>query len=568
MDFKEKYNKWLAYEGLEENLKEDLLSLQGEDDIKMRFDKDLEFGTGGLRGIMGAGTNNMNIYTVRLASRALADYLNQNGLSDGVAIAFDCRNNSRLFAMETAKVLAAAGVKSYIYDTLRPTPQLSFTVRYLGCSAGVVITASHNPKEYNGYKVYGSDGAQVVFEVADAIKKNMSELDIFTGAPCMDEKEAIEKGLINFIGEEVDREFQKGALSLSINPKLIKKADLKLVYSPFNGAGNIPVRRVLSEAGLKNVYVVPEQENPDGNFPTLKSPNPENFEGFALSIELAKKVGADLIIATDPDSDRVGVATRKPDGEFVNLTGNQTGALLTEYILSQRKEMGTLPQNGYIIKTIVTNEIAIKIAAFYGVECFDVLTGFKFIADKIKEHEDKGDKEYIFGFEESYGYLCGDYVRDKDAVSASLLIAEMASNYKMRGMTLYDGLMELCEKYGNFGEWVDNIYFEGADGMEKMSAMMESIRGNVPKSLGESTVVTFTDILKNKKINMLTGEETQANQPSSNVLRFETQDGSFIAFRPSGTEPKFKIYSGFFSDDLKGKAEKIKEDVEKIMKGK
>ncbi len=567
MDFKEKYNKWLAYEGLEENLKEDLLSLQGEDDIKMRFDKDLEFGTGGLRGIMGAGTNNMNIYTVRRASRGLADYLNQNGLSNGVAIAFDCRNNSRLFAMETAKVLAAAGVKSYIYDTLRPTPQLSFTVRYLGCSAGVVITASHNPKEYNGYKVYGSDGAQVVFEVADAIKKNMSKLDIFTGAPCMDEKEAVEKGLINFIGEEVDREFQKGALSLSINSELIKKADLKLVYSPFNGAGNIPVRRVLSEAGLKNVYVVPEQENPDGNFPTLKSPNPENFEGFALSIELAKKVGADLIIATDPDSDRVGVATRKPDGEFVNLTGNQTGALLTEYILSQRKEMGTLPQNGYIIKTVVTNEIANKIAAFYGVECFDVLTGFKFIADKIKEHEDKGDKEYIFGFEESYGYLCGDYVRDKDAVSASLLIAEMASNYKMRSMTLYDGLMELCEKYGNFGEWVDNIYFEGADGMEKMSAVMESIRENVPHSIGGSCVVTFTDILKNKKINILTGEETSANQPSSNVLRFETEDGGFVAFRPSGTEPKFKIYSGFFADDLKVKAEKIKSDVEKIMKG-
>lgn len=568
MNYKEKYNQWMKFEGLEEDLKKDLLSLKSEDDIKMRFEKDLEFGTGGLRGIMGAGTNNMNVYTVRLASRALADYLNENSLCGGVAIAFDCRNNSRLFALETAKVLAAEGIKVYIYDTLRPTPQLSFTVRHLSCSAGVVITASHNPKEYNGYKVYGSDGAQVVFEVADAIKQNMSKIDIFNGVSVMDEKEAVEKGLINFIGEEVDREFEKGALALSINPELIKKAGLKLVYSPFNGAGNIPVRRVLKAAGLENVYVVAKQENPDGNFPTLKSPNPENFDGFALSIELAKEKGADLIIATDPDSDRVGVAVKKGDGEFVNLTGNQTGALLTEYILSQRKEMGTLPQNGYIVKTVVTNEIANKIAAFYGVECFDVLTGFKFIADKIKEHEDKGDKEYIFGFEESYGYLCGDYVRDKDAVSAALLISEMASSYKMRGMSLYDGLLELFEKYGKFGEWVDNIYFEGADGMEKMQAVMESIRQNLPKTLGGSTVVTFTDILKNKKINMLTGEETTANQPSSNVLRFTTEDGSFVAFRPSGTEPKFKIYSGFFSDNLKEKAAAIKNDIEKIMKGK
>ena len=565
MDYREKYNKWLAYEGLEESLKKDLLSIESEEDIKMRFEKDLEFGTGGLRGIMGAGTNNMNVYTVRLASRALADYLNENKLVGGVAIAFDCRNNSALFAMETAKVLAAEGIKVYIYKTLRPTPQLSFTVRHLSCSAGVVITASHNTKEYNGYKVYGSDGAQVVFEVADAIKKNMSRLDIFSDVSVMEEAEAVGAGLINYIGDEVDREFEKGALALSINPEIIKKAGLKLVYSPFNGAGNIPVRRVLKEAGLQSVFVVPEQENPDGNFPTLKSPNPENFEGFAFSIELAKEKGADLIIATDPDSDRVGVAVKKDDGSFINLTGNQTGALLAEYILSQRKEMGTLSENGYIIKTVVTNEIANKIAAFYGAECFDVLTGFKFIADKIKEHEDKGDKEYIFGFEESYGYLCGDYVRDKDAVSASLLIAEMASSYKMRGMTLYDGLTELYQKYGKFGEWVDNIYFKGADGMAKMSAVMESIRENLPKEIGGSRVVTFTDILKNKKINMLTGEETSANQPSSNVLRFETEDGSFVAFRPSGTEPKFKIYSGFFADDLNEKAEKIKNDIKKIM---
>jgi len=565
MDYKEKYERWLKNDNLEESLKEDLKSLKTDEDIRMRFEKELEFGTGGLRGIMGAGTNNMNIYTVRLASRALADYLNENNLHGGVAIAYDSRNNSPLFALESAKVLAAEGVKVYIYPSLRPTPQLSFTVRYLSCSAGIVVTASHNPKEYNGYKVYGSDGAQVVFEVADAIKNNMSKIDIFDDVKVMDEGEAIEKGLINYIGEDVDNAFQSGALALSICPEVIKKAQLKMVYSPFNGAGNIPVRNVLKKAGLENVYVVAEQEMPDGNFPTLKSPNPENFEGFELSIKLAKENGADLIIATDPDSDRVGVAVKKGDGEFVNLTGNQVGALLCEYILSKRKEMGTLPKNGFVIKTIVTNEISNKICESYGVECFDVLTGFKFIADKIGEHEEKGDKEFIFGFEESYGYLCGDYVRDKDAVSAALLIAEMASDYKLRGMSLYDGLLSLFEKYGTFGEWVDNIYFEGIDGMEKMSAVLEKIRENLPKEIGGSAVITFTDILKNKKVNMITGEITSANQPSSNVLRFKTEDDTFIAFRPSGTEPKFKIYSGFFCDNLKEKADKIKADVQKII---
>lgn len=565
MNYMEKYNEWKNYEKLSADLREDLESLKTDDEIKMRFEKDLEFGTGGLRGIMGAGTNNMNIYTVRRASRGLADYLNKNNLKGGVAIAFDSRNNSRLFAIESAKVLAAEGIKVYIYDTLRPTPQLSFTVRYLKCSAGIVVTASHNPKEYNGYKVYGADGAQVVFEVADEIKNNMSNTHIFTGVSVMDETEAVEKGLINFVGEEIDKEFQKGALALSINPEVIKKADMKIVYSPFNGAGNIPVRAVLSAAGLKNVYVVPEQEMPDGNFTTLKSPNPENFEGFEYSIKLAKEKGADLIIATDPDSDRVGVAVLKGDGEFVNLTGNQVGALLTEYILSERQKMGTLPENGFVIKTVVTNEIINKITAHYGVECFDVLTGFKFIADKIKEYEENGEKEFVFGFEESYGYLCGDYVRDKDAVSAALLIAEMASAYKLEGMSLYDGLCALYEKYGNFGEWVNNIYFEGADGMERMQAVMEKIRRNVPAEIGGSPVLTFTDILNNKKINMKTGEEGEANLPSSNVLRFTTEDGSFIAFRPSGTEPKFKIYSGFFADNLKEKTEKIKTDVEKIM---
>ena len=565
MTYREEYEKWLGFEMLDADLKRDLLSIKDEDDIKMRFGSSLEFGTAGLRGIMGAGINNMNIYTVRLATKGLADYLKEANLSGGVAIAFDSRNNSRLFAVEAAKVLAEEGIKSYIYDTLRPTPQLSFTVRYLKCSAGIVVTASHNPKEYNGYKVYGSDGAQIVADVADIIKVNMAKVDIFS-VTAMDENEGIEKGFINYIGEEVDREFENGALNLAICPDVIRKADMKIVYSPFNGAGNIPVRRVLKAAGLNNLFVVPEQEMPDGNFTTLKSPNPENFEGFALSIKLAKEKGADLIIATDPDSDRVGVAVLMDNGEFINLTGNQTGALLTDYILSKRKEMGTLPENGFVIKTVVTNEISNKICAAYGVECFDVLTGFKFIADKIKEYEETGEKEFIFGFEESFGYLCGDYVRDKDAVSASLLIAEMASDYKLRGMTLYDGLCALREKYGNFGEFIDNIYFEGLGGMEKIAAIMEKLRNNLPEEIGGSKVVSFTDILKGTKKDMISGEETKVMLPPSNVLKFKTEDGSFIAFRPSGTEPKFKIYSGFIADDIEKKSKAVKESIDKLMK--
>ena len=562
MTYTEKFEKWIQSDKLDEKSRAELLAIRGnEDEMKMRMERDMEFGTGGLRGIMRAGSNGMNVYTVRHASCALAKYLSDNKLSGGVAIAFDSRNNSALFAIEAAKTLAFYGIKTYIFDSLRPTPELSFAVRFLKCSAGIVVTASHNPKEYNGYKVYGDDGAQVVFEAADAIMKNMNETDILEDVHTADEKEAREKGLINTIGAEVDEAFYKAVASVAINPEVIKKANLSFVYTPFHGAGNIPVREVLRRAGVQNIEVVKEQEMPDGNFPTVKSPNPENPEGFALAIKLAKEKNIDLIIGTDPDSDRVGLIVRDKDGNYVPLTGNQTGALLVNYVLSQKKETGTLPQNAAVIKTIVTNEISDKICAHYGAEVFNVLTGFKFIAEKIKEFEESGSHTYVFGFEESYGYLPGTYVRDKDAVGASLLIAEMASYYKLRGMSVYDGLCELFEKFGHFGEWVDNIYFEGVDGMERIAAIMNKLRENAPDIVGGSRVVRYSDVLKGVTYNIQNKTEEKLSLPSSNVLRFVTEDGTFIAFRPSGTEPKFKIYTGFVCDDHETKKEALKKDI-------
>ena len=562
MTYTEKFEKWIKSDKLDEKSRAELLAIRGnEDEMKMRMERDMEFGTGGLRGIMRAGSNGMNVYTVRHASCALAKYLSDNKLSGGVAIAIDSRNNSALFAIEAAKTLAFYGIKTYIFDSLRPTPELSFAVRFLKCSAGIVVTASHNPKEYNGYKVYGDDGAQVVFEAADAIMKNMNETDILEDVHTADEKEAREKGLINTIGAEVDEAFYKAVASVAINPEVIKKANLSFVYTPFHGAGNIPVREVLRRAGVQNIEVVKEQEMPDGNFPTVKSPNPENPEGFALAIKLAKEKNIDLIIGTDPDSDRVGLIVRDKDGNYVPLTGNQTGALLVNYVLSQKKETGTLPQNAAVIKTIVTNEISDKICAHYGADVFNVLTGFKFIAEKIKEFEESGSHTYVFGFEESYGYLPGTYVRDKDAVGASLLIAEMASYYKLRGMSVYDGLCELFERFGHFGEWVDNIYFEGVDGMERIAAIMNKLRENAPDIVGGSRVVRYSDVLKGVTYNIQNKTEEKLSLPSSNVLRFVTEDGTFIAFRPSGTEPKFKIYTGFVCDDHETKKEALKKDI-------
>ena len=548
---------WSQNSGLDGALRRELEEM---DDVtkKMAFGDDLEFGTAGLRGIMGAGTARMNIYTVRRASCALARYLKDNNLQDkGVAIAYDSRINSRLFAEESAKVLLYEGVKVYLFDDLRPTPELSFAVRHLKCSAGVVVTASHNPKEYNGFKVYGDDGGQVVFEMADAITAHIDKIGIF------DPKTADLSGAV-IIGKDVDEAFYSAILAESINPECSKKAKLRIVYTPFHGAGLKGVCEVLGRIGA-DVCVEPQQAVPDGSFPTVKSPNPENPDGFYLAIDLAKKENVNLIVGTDPDSDRVGVIVKDDKGGFVPLTGNQMGALLVDYILSQRRAKGTMPENPFVIKTIVTNDIIRKITDFYGVELIDVLTGFKFIAEKIKEYEESGEKNYVFGFEESYGYLPGTYVRDKDAVGAVMLIVEMASYYSLQGMSLYDALQAFYAKYGKFGEWVDNIYFEGADGKDKIAAIMENLRKNAPKSFGGSAVARYMDVSEGILYNALTGEKMPLALPKSNVLRYETEDGSFIAFRPSGTEPKFKVYSGFVADDTKAKAEQIKSDIKKLL---
>lgn len=565
MCYIEKYQKWLAYEKIDDEIKLELLAIgENEQEIKERFFSDLKFGTGGLRGILGAGTDRMNIYTVRRATQGLALYIKEKkGESRGVVIAYDSRHYSPEFALCAAKVLAGNGIRVYLFDSLRPTPELSFAVRYLGCEAGIVITASHNPANYNGYKVYGSDGGQIEGKVADAVLQKIESIDIFA--------DILESGendpLIQSIGKEVDEAYYAEVLAQRIHTDDIAKiaADLKIVYTPFHGAGAVPVKEVLHRAGFKKVYVVPEQEQPDGAFPTVKSPNPEEKEGFAMAIALADSVEADLIIGTDPDSDRVGVLAREEDGTFVALTGNMTGALLTEYILSQKTGLGLLPENPYVVKTIVTTEMVRQITDHYGVELFDVLTGFKYIADTIRDHEEKGDANYVFGFEESYGYLVGGYTRDKDAVSASLMIAEMAAWYMSREMSLCDVLRDLYAKYGIHQEWTRNIYFEGVDGAEKIKALMEKLRRNVPETIGWSRVESYTDYSIGKRFCLMKGTEETVHLPKSDVLRFELEDKSWVAFRPSGTEPKFKVYAGVARGNLEAKIAAISESINTLL---
>ena len=562
MNYKEKYQSWLDFDGMDEQSRAQLLEIQNDDnEIKERFFTDLEFGTAGLRGIIGAGTARMNIYTVRRATQGLALYLLQNG-GGSVAIAYDSRHFSREFAMESAAVLSANGITAYVFDSLRPTPELSFALRHLGCSAGIVITASHNPAQYNGYKVYGADGGQLSGEASNAVEKLINSLSIFE-----DVKTDANAELIKIIGAEVDEAYYKSTLSNIIDKSLIEKCrDMKIVFTPFHGAGNIPVREVLKRAGFENVIVVPEQEKPDGAFPTVKSPNPENPEGFALAVALADKEGADLIIGTDPDSDRVGVMARNKKGEFVALTGNQTGALLTEYMLSALKKQGRLPKNGAIIKTIVTTEMVREITEAYGVELVNVLTGFKYIANKIALYEQTGDNTFILGFEESYGYLVGTDVRDKDAVVASLMIAEMAAGYALCGMSLYDGLCALFEKYGTYKEYNINIYMEGLDGAQKISAVMSNLRENLPTSFGGAQVVSYTDYSSGESTDVQSGAKTKVDLPASNVLQFVLSDKTLVTWRPSGTEPKLKVYLCACGNDADEKIEKIKKDVELLIK--
>ena len=563
MDHKQKYEQWLKDDCFDADTKKELEAIADNDkEIKERFYKDLEFGTGGLRGIIGAGTNRMNIYTVGKASQGLANYILAQGEEAkkmGIAIAFDSRNMSAEFAQTTGLVMAANGICAYIYPSLRPTPMLSFAVRHLGCTAGVVVTASHNPPEYNGYKVYWADGGQVPFPRDEQIIAEVNKVEHYSDIKKMDLEEAKAKGLYNIIDSSVDDAFIENVKAQSLNSDLVKRLgeDFKVVYTPIHGSGNIPVRRALKEAGFKNVYVVKEQEMPDPMFTTVGYPNPEDPKVFALAIELAKEKNADIIVGTDPDCDRVGAVVKDNKGEYVVLTGNMTGALLTEYILSQRKAQGILPKNGAVIKTIVTTEMIRPMCEEYGMKLYDVLTGFKYIGEKIKEFEETGNYEYVFGFEESYGCLAGTYARDKDAVVATLLICEMAAYYKSKGMTLYEGLLEIYHKYGFYKEGIKSLTLKGIEGIEKIQQIMSAFRNNTPTEFAGVAVTWARDYKTKTFKNLKTGQTQEDTLPVSDVLHYTLEDGAWICVRPSGTEPKLKFYYGVKGSSIEDADAKI-----------
>jgi phosphoglucomutase len=544
MDFMKVYQKWCDSPFVDNKTKQELLSIKdNKKEIEERFFRNLEFGTAGLRGVLGAGTNRMNIYVVRQATQGLANVINKLGkeaTQKGVVIAYDSRNMSREFAEECASVLTANGVRAYLFESLRPTPILSYAVRHLGATAGINITASHNPREYNGYKVYWSDGGQMPPHAVEKVVQEINATDIFADVKIGN----LSSDLLTIIGEEIDEKYLDKVEKQCQNRALIEEQSdhLKIVYTPIHGSGNIPVRKILKRIGVKHLYLVEEQLKPDGNFPTVPVPNPENKACFDLAIEIAKKQNADLIIGTDPDCDRVGVVMRNAEGEYVTLTGNQIGVILLDYILSQKKQNGTLPKNGAVIKSIVTTDMAKKIAEEYGVTLFDVLTGFKYIGEKIHEFEQSHAYEYIFGFEESFGYLAGTYTRDKDAVVASMLIVEACAYYKSKNMTFYDGLMSLYEKFGYYYTDVDSITLSGLDGMKKIEKIMNGLRENPIADILGNTLMTLTDYKKGIATDVKTGEQIKIDLPSSDVLAFEMENNIKFVVRPSGTEPKIKVY--------------------------
>lgn len=571
MGYMENYKKWCEDTYFDEATRAELKAIEGNDkEIQERFYKDLEFGTGGLRGIIGAGTNRLNIYTVSKATQGFANYIIKQGeeaVKKGVAIAFDSRRMSPEFAEITALVLNGNGIKTYIYPSLRPTPMLSFAVRELNCTGGVVITASHNPPEYNGYKVYWADGGQVPYPRDEAIIEEVNAVTDFHTIKTANKDEAVKAGLFNVIGEEVDEAFDKNVLAQIVNPEIIKEQhDLKIVYTPIHGSGNKPVRRVLKKAGFKNVTVVPEQELPDSEFTTVGYPNPENPAVFELAIKLAEKIDADIILGTDPDCDRVGAVVKTKDGSYTVLTGNMTGTLICNYICSQKAKLGTLPKNGALVSTIVSSEMTKAIAKKYNLAYFDVLTGFKYIGEKIKEFEQTGEYQYVFGFEESYGCLSGTYARDKDAVVASLLICEMAAYYKSRGMSLYDGLMELYDTYGVYKEIIHSITLKGIEGIENMKKIMDTLRKDAPSEIAGVKVTETRDYLEDKIVDVATGKVSPTNLPKSNVLYFTLADDTWFCVRPSGTEPKIKIYFGTKADTVENAEKKIATAQDGIMK--
>lgn len=572
MEYLKKYEEWCNDEIFDNETKEELLGIKDNDnEIKERFYKDLEFGTAGLRGIIGAGTNRMNKYTVTKATQGLANYiLKQGGQEKGVVIAFDSRRMSPEFSNEAALCLNANGIKTYIFESLRPTPELSFSVRKLGCIAGIVITASHNPPEYNGYKVYWEDGAQIVSPKDKEIITEVNNVTDYKEIKTISKVEAVEKGLYNVIGEEIDNEYINELKKLVLNKDVISKVqkDLKIVYTPLHGTGNIPVKRILKELGFENVYVVPEQELPDGDFPTVNYPNPEDAKAFELALKLAKSVDADIVLATDPDADRLGVyAKDSKTGEYKSFTGNMSGLLIAEYELSQKKEKGILPSNGALIKTIVSSNMADAIAKEYDICLIEVLTGFKYIGEQIKLFEQNHNFEYLFGFEESYGCLIGTHARDKDAIVAVMALCEAAAYYKSKGITLWDQMINIYEKYGYYKEGLVSITMKGIEGAEKIKSMLENFRKNPLKEISNYRVEAMRDYNTGKIFNYIDGKEYSTNLPKSNVLYYDLEDSAWCCVRPSGTEPKIKFYIGVKGNndkDAEIKLQELKEEINKL----
>ncbi len=544
MGYMEEYKSWLTRFAADEETVAELKSIEGnEKEIEDRFYTNLAFGTGGLRGVLGMGTNRMNVYNVRRATMGLARYIKAHGTENkGVVVAYDSRIKSDVFAKETALTLAAAGIKAYLFESLRPVPILSYSVRHLGTAAGVIITASHNPPQYNGYKAYGEDGAQIGPDVADEIIANINALSYEECVP-MAEDEALAKGLLQIVGnKEVDDDYIQMVKTLSLRPELLEKrgGDLNIVYTPLHGSGNVPVRRLLKELGVKNVTVVKEQEAPDGRFPTVTAPNPEDPAAFKLAIPLAEQVGATTVFGTDPDCDRLGCAVKDKDGIWRTLTGNQIACLMLSHILESRKANGTLPENAAAVKSVVSTELARAICDEYGLPLYDVLTGFKFIGEKIQQFEETGDHTFVFGFEESFGYLSGTQVRDKDGVNASLLLCETTCACMEKGETLYDALQKLYQKYGYYKETGVSVVLPGKDGVEKMKDIMDNLRNNPPAELAGLKVIGIRDF--GRSIRVLNGKEEKLDYPKSNVLYFDLENNNWLCIRPSGTEPKIKLY--------------------------
>ncbi|MBR2046635.1 MAG: phospho-sugar mutase [Agathobacter sp.] len=561
MDYRKVYEQWCTDSYFDEQTKAELRAIEDEKEIQDRFYRQLEFGTGGLRGVIGAGTNRMNIYTVRKATQGLANYIiSQNGQERGVGIAYDSRIMSPEFAMEAALCLNANGIKTYRFTSLRPTPELSFAVRELGCIAGIVLTASHNPREYNGYKVYWEDGGQITPPHDKNILAEVAKVTSFDQVKTMSLEDAKAAGLYHEIGEEIDDKYMAELKKQSIHPEVIKEMakDFTIVYTPLHGTGNLPVRRVLKELGFKKVYVVKEQELPDGNFPTVPYPNPESPDAFKMALDLAKEVDADIVLATDPDADRLGVYCKDTKtGEYVSFTGNMSGMLIAEYILKERTATNTMPENPALVETIVTTDMAKLIAEDYKVKLIEVLTGFKYIGEQIRLFEENNTYNYVFGLEESYGCLAGTYARDKDACVAVMMLCEVASWYKSKNMTLWDAMVAMYEKYGFFKEGLETITLKGMDGAEKIQNMISHARNNPPTQLGEYKVLAVRDYKLDTRTDLLSGEVTSTGLPSSNVLYYELENNAWCCVRPSGTEPKIKFYFGVKGTSLEDSEEKL-----------